>query len=83
MDDLRGSGSLKQLPDTILALERNQQADSEQDKNTLKLRILKCRFTGATGLAGTLHYNKSKNRLEDTDPLEVPQPKGSEEDCPF
>ena len=83
MDDLRGSGSLKQLPDTILALERNQQADSEQDKNTLKLRILKCRFTGATGLAGTLHYNKSKNRLEDADPLEVPQPKGSEEDCPF
>ena len=83
MDDLRGSGSLKQLPDTILALERNQQADSEQDKNTLKLRILKCRFTGATGLTGTLHYNKSKNRLEDADPLEVPQPKGSEEDCPF
>ena len=84
LDDLRGSGSLKQLPDTILALERDQQAAEEQDKNTLKIRILKCRFTGATGLCGTLRFNKSKNRLEDIDPLEIPAQKGSEEDpCPF
>ena len=82
LDDLRGSGTLKQIPDTILALERNQQADDEDAKNTLKLRVLKCRFTGNTGLAGYLRFNKSTNRLEDIDPLEIKE--GEEEpDCQF
>ena len=71
LDDLRGSGTLKQIPDTILALERNQQADEEDLKNTMKLRVLKCRFTGNTGLAGYVRFNKSKNKIEDVDPLEI------------
>ena len=82
LDDLRGSGTLKQIPDTILALERNQQADDEEAKNTLKLRVLKCRFTGNTGLAGYLRFNKSTNRLEDIDPLEIKEGK-EEPDCQF
>lgn len=71
LDDLRGSGTLKQIPDTILALERNQQADEEDLKNTMKLIVLKCRFTGNTGLAGYVRFNKSKNKIEDVDPLEI------------
>lgn len=71
LDDLRGSGTLKQIPDTILALERNQQSDDEDLKNTMKLRVLKCRFTGDTGLAGYVRFNKSKNKIEDVDPLEI------------
>lgn len=82
LDDLRGSGTLKQIPDTILALERNQQADKEDVKNTMKLRVLKCRFTGNTGLAGYLRFNKTTNTIEDVDPLEI---KAEEEDskCQF
>ena len=81
LDDLRGSGSLKQLPDTIIALERNQQADDDS-KNILKLRVLKCRFTGDTGLADYVRFNRSTNRIEDTDDLEIPR---GEEDtkCQF
>lgn len=82
LDDLRGSGTLKQIPDTILALERNQQAEDADQRNTLKLRVLKCRFTGNTGLAGYVKFNKSKNILEDVDPLEVKQEK-EETACPF
>ena len=82
LDDLRGSGTLKQIPDTILALERNQQADDEDMKNTLKLRVLKCRFTGNTGIAGYLRFNKSTNTIEDIDPLESKTEK-EEEKCPF
>ncbi len=82
LDDLRGSGSLKQLPDTVLALERNQQADKEDMKNVLKVRVLKCRFTGNTGLAGYLRFNKSKNVIEDIDPLEIKTEKDDEK-CPF
>lgn len=59
--DLRGSGALRQLSDTIIALERNQQGDTP---NVVQLRLLKCRFTGDTGLAGNLEYNKSTGWLE-------------------
>ena len=83
LDDLRGSGTLKQIPDTILALERNQQADDEKMKNTLKLRVLKCRFTGNTGLAGYLRFNKSTNTIEDVDPLEIQSDKEEDSKCPF
>ena len=82
LDDLRGSGSLKQIPDTILALERNQQADSEDEKNLLKLRVLKCRFTGNTGIAGYLRFNKSTNTLDDVDPLEIKEER-EDDKCPF
>lgn len=71
LDDLRGSGALKQLPDTIIALERNQQSDKEEVKNTLKLRVLKCRFTGNTGIAGRLRFNKQKNIIEELEELEA------------
>ena len=82
LDDLRGSGSLKQLPDTVLALERNQQADEEDSRNVLKIRVLKCRFTGNTGLAGYLKFNKTKNILEDVDPLEI-KTEGEDDKCQF
>ncbi|WJJ60529.1 primase/helicase protein [Salmonella phage ST11_da Silva-2023] len=59
--DLRGSGALRQLSDTIIALERNQQGDTP---NVVQLRLLKCRFTGDTGLAGYLEYNKKTGWLE-------------------
>lgn len=71
LDDLRGSGSLKQIPDTVLALERNQQEDDEEKKNLLRLRVLKCRFTGDTGLADHLRFNKKTNRIEPIDPLDL------------
>lgn len=71
LDDLRGSGSLKQLPDIILALERNQQADDEMSKNTLKVRVLKNRFTGNTGLADSIKFDKATHRIIDVDPMEL------------
>ena len=56
MDHLRGSGTLKQIPDTIIAGERNQQAEGDE-KNLVRLRLLKCRFTDETGIAGHLYYS--------------------------
>lgn len=59
--DLRGSGALRQLSDTIIALERNQQGDAP---NLVLARVLKCRFTGDTGIAGYMEYNKKTGWLE-------------------
>lgn len=83
MDDLRGSGSLKQLPDTIIAAERNQQAEDEGGRNKLRLRLLKCRFTGETGLADAIRFDKKTNRLHPVDPLDTTDTKGEEDACPF
>ena len=59
--DLRGSGSLRQLSDTIIAAERNQQGDQP---NIVLFRVLKCRFTGETGVAGYMKYNRETGWLE-------------------
>ncbi|USS70619.2 primase/helicase protein [Vibrio phage ICP3] len=58
--DLRGSGALRQLSDTIIALERNQQGD---DPNRVRVRILKCRFTGETGVACYLKFDRQTGWL--------------------
>lgn len=57
---LRGSAAIAQLSDIVVGLERNQQG---LDPNLTKLRILKNRFTGETGLAGSLLYCKETGRL--------------------
>ena len=57
---LRGSHAIAQLSDMVIGLERNQQS---QDANLTALRVLKNRFSGETGLAGQLHYNRNTGRL--------------------
>lgn len=62
LSQLRGSGAIGQLADTVIGLERNQQAEGKA-KNLVKLRVLKCRWTGETGIAGHLFYDKDKDNL--------------------
>lgn len=52
---LRGSGSIGQLADVVVGVERNQQ--DETFPNRCKLRILKNRKTGFTGLQDELDYD--------------------------
>jgi twinkle protein len=67
LDSLRGSGSLKQLSDTVIALERDTQAEGEES-NLTTVRVLKCRFTGQTGVAGYLLWNPETGRLVQHEP---------------
>jgi twinkle protein len=60
---LRGSGSIAQLSDMVLGLERNGQADDEMERNTTKVRVLKNRFSGTTGPAGRLLYDHKTGRM--------------------
>ena len=63
---LRGSASISQLSDTVLALERDQQ--NPDDVSTL--RILKNRYSGETGVAAQLKYDKTTCKFnETTDPI--------------
>ena len=65
VDDIRGSGSIKQISHDILAFARNITADNESERNTIKLSVLKSRYTGKTGPAGTCTYDYDTGRLQD------------------
>ena len=67
LSHLRGSASIAHLSDAVIALERNQQADDEQAANTTTIRILKNRYTGDTGVACYLHYDKDTGRMTQID----------------
>lgn len=60
---LRGSGSIAQLSDMVIGLERNGQADCDIERNTTHVRVLKNRFAGVTGKATQLLYNLQTNRM--------------------
>lgn len=57
LDDLRGSGGIKQLAMNVVALSRDQQAETEQERNTSQLHVLKCRETGSTGPSDFILYD--------------------------
>lgn len=63
IDDIKGSGSIKQISFDIIAFARNLVAESDAERNTIKLRVLKARFTGNTGDCGTAVYDPKTTRL--------------------
>ena len=67
LSQLRGSGSIAQLSDMVIGLERDAQNDDEVIRNTTSLRVLKNRFVGMTGPATYLFYDKDTGRLHETE----------------
>ena len=68
LSHLRGSNSIGQLSDCVIALERNQQSDDGDESRTTKVRVLKSRYTGDVGMATHLLYNRDTGRLAETFP---------------
>lgn len=68
LSHLRGSQGIAQLSDIVIALERNQQAEDEIERNVVTLRILKNRYTGETGETGYLRYDSHSGRIAETIP---------------
>lgn len=63
MSQLRGSNAIAQLSNVAIALERNGQAEDEEDRNLTTVRVLKNRFSGETGIATHLKWDASTGRL--------------------
>lgn len=83
LTDLRGSGSLEQLSDVVIALERNQQDNNNSD--LALIRVLKSRLIGVVGVCDTLRYYHDTGRLlpvndgerffkDEGNPYETPTP---------
>ena len=68
---LRGSGSIAQLSDMVIGLERNGQAEDEQERNTTRVRVLKNRFSGTTGPGCALLYSKHTGRMTEVNEEEL------------
>lgn len=68
LQDLRGSGSLSSVPNTVIALERNRQDSDPMKANTTICRVLKNRLTGRAGIASGLYYDLTTGRLREVDP---------------
>ena len=71
LSHLRGSNSIAQLSDCVIALERNQQSDDDIESRTTRLRILKSRYTGDVGMACSLLYDKETGRLSEYEDNEM------------
>jgi len=59
LGQLRGSHSIVQLSDMVIALERNLSAGEDQST----IRVLKNRFNGQTGPAGAIRFNTETGRM--------------------
>jgi twinkle protein len=59
LGQLRGSHSIVQLSDMVIALERNLSSG----QNFANIRVLKNRFNGQTGKAGTIVYQSDTGRM--------------------
>ena len=68
---LRGSASIAQLSDMVIGLERDQQNLENADLTCV--RVLKNRFSGETGIATRLHYDKVTGLLAEST-LDVDNP---------
>lgn len=62
LTDLRGSAGAEQMSWNVWALERNQQTE-DGEKDLVKLRVLKNRTMGFTGIADVLRYDHDTGRL--------------------
>ena len=62
-DALKGSGSLKQIAFQIIGFSRNKYEEDEFERTKVKISVLKNRFTGHTGPAGSARFDSETGRL--------------------
>ena len=65
MSSLRGSHSIAQISDSVIALERNQQGGTTGDATTV--RVLKNRYSGETGIACKISYDLNTCRFTENE----------------
>lgn len=61
----RGSRNISKIAHTWLQLSRDVENEDEEIRSTTNLLLKKARFTGETGPAGKLRFDKSKFKLEE------------------
>ena len=70
LSSLRGSHSIAQISDSVIALERDQQGGTTGDATTV--RVLKNRYSGETGVACQISYDLNTCRFTENEVKESP-----------
>ncbi len=70
LSQLRGSHSIAQISDQVIALEVDQQADTARKLTTV--RVLKNRYSGEVGVACQLGYDLNTCRFKEDETKEPP-----------
>jgi len=65
LSQLRGSGAIGQLSDMVFGLERHSQADDVTERHTTRVRVIKNRYSGLTGKACALYYDRNTGRMNE------------------
>ena len=65
LSQLRGSASIGQLADMVLGLERSAQHEDPIERNTTRVRVIKNRYSGETGKACAVLYDKHTGRMNE------------------
>jgi len=68
LSQLRGSAGIAQLSDMVFGLERNQQDEDLAD--VTRVRVLKNRWSGQTGLCASLDYSHDTGRIAELHMME-------------
>ena len=71
LSELRGSQSIAQLSDIVIGMERDQQHADPTVRNTTCVRVLKNRYTGETGPATYLYYDRDTGRMSEVSAPDV------------
>ncbi len=64
LDDLKGSGSIKQIAFDVIMFARNQGAKTDAVRNRTDIYVKKSRATGRTGPAGSYTFDSKTGRLK-------------------
>jgi twinkle protein len=67
LDDIKGSGSIKQIAFNVIAFARNMVHAEAKMRNLIRFRVLKARRAGDTGDAGAASYDPKTGRLAKAD----------------
>tara|TARA_R100001463_G_scaffold3178_2_gene13012 strand:+ start:1176 stop:2759 length:1584 start_codon:yes stop_codon:yes gene_type:complete len=75
LSQLRGSGAIGQLSDMVFGLERHSQADDVTERHTTRVRVIKNRYSGLTGKACALYYDRNTGRMNEVFDEDLEEPK--------
>lgn len=81
LSHLRGSHSIAQLSNAVIAFERNQQSENIKEQNLMRTRALKNRYAGKLGPMGWLVYDDKTTLL--TEVLDVEEYLHTDDDMEF
>lgn len=74
MDDVKGSGSIKQICADIIGFARDSSAEDDTVRRTMSISVLKARETGDTGFVAPAIYDYPTGRYKSVDNF-IPTPK--------